>query len=89
MTTRTVCGWHLEQLECCNTASLEGWQSPNRVSSEISLENGLLEVDSERGEAYHHERVRTQIPVEVLVELLRHAGYVIVAPEQALEASNG
>lgn len=64
--------WNLEQTEFCNCAKLR--------DTEVWLDRekpDFLEVMAEQGSGYQRESITTNIPIEVLVKLLEHAGYKV------------
>jgi hypothetical protein len=72
--------WRMEQHDDCNAAS----GVVGRVEVELDmLGSRILEIDVARGSGYGREQVRTYIPVEVIVTMMRHAGYIIQSPEEA------
>jgi hypothetical protein len=72
--SNTISDWRMDQTTYCNSAS--------RGRVDVDLDDTHLEVYAEQGSGYCLESTRSYIPVEVVVAMLRHAGYRVQTPQE-------
>ena len=66
-------GWKIEKGEFLNHASK---RTPGK-EVEIYIDKEDIEVRVEEGRGYLSQNCTAYVPVEIMIEMLRHAGYVI------------
>jgi len=65
--------WNIETTRFMNSAS-----NRNRCqTTEVSMERDHIEVNAEVGSGYCREQTSAYIPMEVIVRMMEHAGYVV------------
>jgi hypothetical protein len=76
--SNTISAWRMEQTSYSNSAS--------RNSTDVEMDREHFQVDVEQGSGYCREHTTAYIPVEVIVAMMRHAGYVVQTPQEAAGA---
>lgn len=75
--SNTISDWRMDQTTYCNSAS--------RNSTDVEMDREHFRVDVEQGYGYCREHTTAYIPVEVVVAMLRHAGYRVQTPQELAE----
>jgi hypothetical protein len=73
MSERNEQGWRIEESEWCNSASREG----RGQSVELEVDETGVSVLIEEGSGYCSQRCNAFIPNEIMIALLRKAGYTV------------
>lgn len=68
----TIDGWTID-----GSTAMKAWRSPIFREVDLEVDGDSLYVTAEMGSGYEQERTNAQIPIGVLLVLLRHAGYEV------------